>query len=241
MASDDMNDPDLKAAIAASLGETNSSEDAFNASKRQDVIDLTGESDDPGDDDPDLKRAIELSIQGTGAEPGPSSDNTPSNERPMGLLGLDRKQMEQERVARLAKRKPEDASPLGEPEPKQQRTETPARDASYRDTVVGASNRPIELDEPTDNHSGNSQIRQPSTKPEVQFPDGVVKKTWAWGCDRKGDDIKLEEVFQKSDIDLAILSSFMWDMDWLFSKLDTKNSRFLLMMQAKDEHTVSSL
>lgn len=66
-----------------------------------------------------------------------------------------------------------------------------------------------------------------------------MKKTWAFLNERKGDDIKIEEVLQKSDLELAVLSSFMWDMDWLFSKLDIRRTRFILIMQAKEEATVS--
>jgi hypothetical protein len=51
----------------------------------------------------------------------------------------------------------------------------------------------------------------------IQYPNGVVKKTWAFGYDRKGDDIKIEEVFQKNDLQLAVLSSFQIDADCMLS------------------------
>lgn len=80
----------------------------------------------------------------------------------------------------------------------------------------------------------------PSNKPGIQFPNGTVKKTWAFSCPRTGDDIKIEEVFQQADLKLAVLSSFMWDTEWLFSKLDISRTRFMLIMEGKEESTVSS-
>jgi hypothetical protein len=47
----------------------------------------------------------------------------------------------------------------------------------------------------------------------IQYLDGIVKKTWAFGYDRRGDDIKIEEVLQKNDLQLAVLSSYQIDAD----------------------------
>ena len=71
----------------------------------------------------------------------------------------------------------------------------------------------------------------------VCFPKGAVKKTWAFGFPRDGSDIKIEELIQRSDLQVAVLSSFQWDMDWLFSKIDMSMSKVILVMQAKDEAT----
>jgi hypothetical protein len=71
----------------------------------------------------------------------------------------------------------------------------------------------------------------------VQYPDGVVKKTWAFGHAR-AHDIKIEEVLQKQDLTSAVLSSFMWDVDWVFSKLNRDKTKVIFVMQAKDEATV---
>jgi len=54
------------------------------------------------------------------------------------------------------------------------------------------------------------------------------------------NDIKLEEVLQKDTLHTAVLSSFIWDMEWLFSKLDDK-TKTILVMQAKGETLVSTL
>ncbi|RJE25678.1 tyrosyl-DNA phosphodiesterase domain-containing protein [Aspergillus sclerotialis] len=258
----DMNDPDLRAAIEASLRDVNGSENNSKSTPKkqnQHVVDLTAESDDEvtevfpksnstigfetdedEEGDGDLKRAIEMSMQGTGEDddlielPNPpkeedhnSASKPPSNDasaqksevpRPMGLLGLDRKAMEEERLARLAKRKASDPSALEQPRSKHLKTEDPRK---------GESDDEVQPKE---------QVL-PSNKPGIQFPNGAVKKTWAFSCPRTGDDIKIEEVFQQSDLKLAVLSSFMWDTEWLFSKVDIFRTRFLLVMEAKEEST----
>jgi hypothetical protein len=76
------------------------------------------------------------------------------------------------------------------------------------------------------------------TGPEgLKFPNGVIKQTWALGQKRE-DDIKIEEVLQKSDLEFAVLSSFQWDFDWLFQKFNTTSTRFLLVIGAKEEEHV---
>ncbi|PYH66151.1 uncharacterized protein BO88DRAFT_393859 [Aspergillus vadensis CBS 113365] len=222
--------------------------DQRRSSERQ-VVDLTAESDsddvvpifpksrsvigsdtddEAGDDDQydeDLKRAIALSLQeaqgGSGGSSSPlqisdsEKGETQGNDLPssMGIFGLDRKQMEQERLARLAKRKAEDTSSIDLRETKHLK--------------IDSAPKPT----PTSSKS------IPSTSPSVQYPEGIVKKTWAFGCPRQGDDIKIEEVLQKSDLELAVLSSFMWEMDWVFSKFNIEKTRFIMVMQAEDDAT----
>ena len=70
----------------------------------------------------------------------------------------------------------------------------------------------------------------------VSFPDGAVRKTWVKGFARE-DDIKIEEVLQRDDLQLAVLSSFQWDIEWLLQKIDLKKSKVILVMEAKDEAT----
>ena len=81
------------------------------------------------------------------------------------------------------------------------------------------------------------------TKPSAQlvYPRGVVKKTWVKGWPRTGNDIKIEEVLQKDQLELAVLSSFQWEEDWLMSKVDLKISKLILVAYAADEATVSYL
>ncbi|RAH63398.1 tyrosyl-DNA phosphodiesterase [Aspergillus piperis CBS 112811] len=194
---DDQYDEDLKRAIALSLQDAQGG--SQNASSYPQISD--SEKGEPqGTDSPSVEEVEEKT---NGQEPAKS----------MGIFGLDRKQMEQERLARLAKRKAEDTSSIDLRETKHSKI-----DLAPKPTPT--SSRSI-----------------PSTSPSVQYPEGIVKKTWAFGCPRQGDDIKIEEVLQKSDLELAVLSSFMWEMDWLFSKFNVESTRFIMVMQAEDEAT----
>lgn len=197
-------------------------------------------------DDEDLKRAIALSLQdsGNGDTAGerisldsdsetetsltavPDRKETkkdcPTTAAGQGLLGLDRKQMELERLARKRK------APSISPPPFRQ---TVARERSRatlatRDTASTLQDV-AELPGATSSHSGRGPV----------FLEGTVKKTWAFGHERNGNDIKVEEVLQKDDLRLAVLSSFQWDIDWLLAKINTRSTNVTLVMQANDQAT----
>ena len=197
------------------------------------------------DDDEDLKRAIALSLQdqnsnGAGqsvldaisldddseTESGPAraathsevSNDSLAARSGLGVLGLDRKQMEQERLGR--KRKAPSISP------------PPARKIASGKSDIA----PVQAKETKMSLQSSTVIRGPlDAKVEgSSFPLGTVKKTWAFGHQRKADDIKLEEVLEKNTLNLAVLSSFQWDMDWLLAKMDIKRTHITLIMQAKD-------
>jgi hypothetical protein len=251
----------------------------FVRAQTNNVVDLTGDSDDgcvllqsakskevispetedegEFEEDEDLKRAIALSLQDVKMSPrsrgpidfqigqGASIQSPPRTENssdapPFGILGMDRKKEEQERLARLAKRKAEvNISPP--------RTTKWKNDVSSG-PLLGSSPKPL-LSQPNRSDCAKKAKTTgrrprtdatPSTTPGIQFPRGTVKKTWAFLFPRKGDDIKIEEVLQRSNLELALLSAFQWNMEWLFSKVDTSRTRLLLVMQAKDESMVSS-
>ncbi|KXT14016.1 hypothetical protein AC579_10037 [Pseudocercospora musae] len=73
----------------------------------------------------------------------------------------------------------------------------------------------------------------------LQYPHGVVKKTWAFDHPRTGHDIKLEEVLEPTSLRTAVLSAFQWDVDWLLRKLNTPlrggSTKCIFVMQAKHE------
>ena len=80
----------------------------------------------------------------------------------------------------------------------------------------------------------------PSHAPKVNpggllYSKGVVKKTWAFGHERNGKDIKLEEVLESKTLKTAVISAFQWDMEWLFRKLNVQQTKCIFVMQAKEQ------
>ena len=180
------------------------------------VIDLESDM----DEDEALRYAIALSLQEQdkpdvkdAEQPKPPSQGQvqPSGAT-FGSLALDRKKMEEERLKRLAKRRRQDDgdndSVVEVPPPKRQATSE------------GPSSRPFTSQSP------------------LPFPKGTVKRTWARGFPRTSDDIKIEEVFQKETLQLAVLSSFQWDDEWMISKLNMTRTKLMLVAFAADEAQV---
>lgn len=145
-----------------------------------------------------------------------------------GILGMDRKKQEEERLARLAKKRKAENASLSAPAER----ESKVTKVDHDDTKGKSTAAPPKPPQPDIINLVQSDSESP-----LDFPNGVVRKTWASRCDR-ASDIKIEEVFQSSDIELAILSSFKWDMDWLFSKFKNPGTRFYLIMGAKGEDMV---
>jgi hypothetical protein len=217
------------------------------------------------DEDEDLKRAIALSMQeqnNSDSQPqylaeqdtinnktakrqekkdGATADSADSS---FGIFGINRKALEEERLARVAKRRAQQN--ISPPPLARERKVAKYETTSHtKESESGPSSASLGLSTFQRSASGIPTTKAslitpvtPAASPAVQFPKGMVKKTWVFGCFRNGDDIKIEEVLQAADLELAILSAFQWDMEWLFTKLNIKRSRFLFVMQAKEEPTV---
>lgn len=79
-------------------------------------------------------------------------------------------------------------------------------------------------------------VQTTKAKPgDIQYPRGVVKKTWAYGHERTGNDIKLEEVLESQTLKTAVLSAFQWNTEWLFRKIKLEQTKCIFIMQAKDQ------
>ncbi|KAG5978322.1 hypothetical protein E4U55_006247 [Claviceps digitariae] len=158
----------------------------------------------------DLKYAIALSLQQQ-----PETEQTQQLQQQDGvsdpirpnvkdssftLLSLDRKRMEDERLARLAAK----------------RTRTNSEDD---DDVVEI---------PAPKRGRKLHTNRPNDHASIPYPDGVVKRTWALGYDRSDDDIKIEEILQKDNLLLAFFSSFQWDESWLFGKINISQTKVML-------------
>lgn len=192
----------------------------------RDEVDLTGLSDDELDDDEALRQAIALSLQdqeltkkAEGEKPEPKAAEPKGTA--FGSLVLDRKAMEEERLKRLASKRPRpsDDDEGDVPASKKPATSKVVEKSSVSASALGLASKPKE-----------SNGGRP-----LQFPDGAVKKTWARGYARQGDDIKIEEVLQKDDLQLAIISSYQWDDEWLMSKFSVPKTKLLLVAYAADD------
>jgi hypothetical protein len=214
------------------------------------------------DEHEQLQRAIAMSLE---PSDNPSSTTIAPRETPVApggiLSSLNRKQMEQERLARAAKRKFEDP-PSAQPSPKLFRpepnpvrpiapvrkpvrpfqTSTPQASASQArppQPKAAQAVRRSEVCRRVESNALDADVR-PTSRSVLQWPLGAVKKTHIAGSPRTGNDITIEEVIQRDDLDLGVFSSFLWDLEWLFTKINTQVSRIMLIMQANDETTVSS-
>lgn len=275
---DEDDDEALRIAIALSLGE----DPRVRPDRRVDrsgrlgasggVIDLTQEDDDgdgrDGDGDDIVlvdgsggrsrKADREPAAPKSAPEPEHQSTSTPSA---FSAFGLDRKKMEEERLARLSKRK---ASALDDVQSLDRATQRPRIAAPALDKTkstgpkVAAPSSTPRLDLPlsprqrTAGLPSSSSLEKgkapsasvaglSSSSPNgLPFPQGVVKKTWAFGQPRHGDDIKIEEVLQKQHLQLAVLSSYQWDEEWMLSKVDLARTKLVLIAFAVDEAQVNS-
>lgn len=160
------------------------------------------------------------------SEPAPTEPTTTNS---MSALGLDRKKMEEERLARLKKRKAQsitnDTNTTA-----YHSSETPARRPKLGDPnpdyVFAAAKAPT---------NSTSQDHQRVSK--FPYAKGTVLRTYARGTPRNRD-VTIEEVLQKDELELAVLSSFQWDEEWLMTKLDLRKTKVLMIAFAADEAQV---
>ena len=138
-----------------------------------------------------------------------------------GSVTLDRKRMEEERLERLRGKKRAANVDLQE-QPAKRKAKS-----SHENTVdprTQAFQSPLEV-----------------SNAALPFLNGAVRRTWARGFERSSDDIKIEEVFQRDQLELAILSSFQWDDEWLLSKLNLSRTKLVCVAYAEDDAHVSVL
>ncbi|KAF2161287.1 hypothetical protein M409DRAFT_28325 [Zasmidium cellare ATCC 36951] len=184
-----------------------------------------------------------------------------------GIFGLDRKAMEEERLARAASRKRERSiSPptTSRKAPKVEQTElqettitmnsgamlkmfSSGVQQQQQDRKPATANRAI--NEMKKEHSPGKIKSEPQEatgiRPEslpsgsLKYPYGVIKKTWAFGHERTGNEVKIEEVLEASTLKTAVLSAFQWDTDWILPKLKTPlhggKTKCIFIMHAKED------
>jgi hypothetical protein len=228
-------DEDIKRAIAMSLGETRGASPI-----------VIGDSDE---EDEDVRHAIALSLEDSKRAgnqsstsgyasrslkqeqppaqqvPEPPSGESTTKNPLSGLLGLDRKAMEKERLARLGKRK-RSASPASASKA------TPLAEALPSKTTA----KKVALPKPATDLGNSSSI---SVQKGIQYPNGAIKRTWAYKHART-DDITLEEVLQ-APANVAVISAFQFDDRWVFSKLRPEDTKQIWIMSAKGQDVQDKL
>lgn len=269
--SDSEMDEDLKRAIALSLEQPSSP-----TIRERKLIDLTISDDDDDLDAPVTTRfqVSQLnSIPNTSMDVKPNTNLQVSSQSSNTLFnGLNRKQMEEERIARTQqrskapdviskKRKAPVSSPTSSLSEGHQSKFSRPESITCNKTIEGHQKKstdrsPIRqgmnnaLDdlskgfvEPDSEPAiASSDIPQMLPKHKrrgkvsdigVQFPFGAVKKTFAHGYPRE-DDIKIEEVLQPSTLELAVMSAFQIEPDWIASKI-LPTTKVTWVLQAKSE------
>ncbi|KAF2222684.1 tyrosyl-DNA phosphodiesterase-domain-containing protein [Elsinoe ampelina] len=172
------------------------------------------------DNDDELKRAIAMSL---------SESNTtkvedaaaPVVKSISGLAGFDRAAMERDRLARLQVRQGTtgDDSQSGR---KRRRDISPP--PISRPSKVARVTPPEDI--PSSSVPSRTQSIHNAGSTALQHPHGKLFKTWAFKQARNGNEIKIEEVFEKNTLEMALLSSFQYDLAWLFTKFNTQKTRF---------------
>ncbi|KAI0127492.1 ubiquitin interaction domain-containing protein [Xylariales sp. AK1849] len=218
---DSDDDADLRRAIALSLEQPGQGNDPVELSSDEDDDDL--------EKPPVYRRKVEENAQPDAVKTipapparAPSQPALTGHSGPAGLAGFDRKKMEEERLSRLAKRKAPDSEQ--EPHGRQNRARTgPAPNMVRPETNAWGKGA-----------RDSGKLAGVSTGSPL-FPKGVVKKTWASGYPRTGDDIKIEEVLQKDGLELAVLSSYQWDEEWMLSKIDINRTKIVCIAYASSK------
>ncbi|KAL2022295.1 hypothetical protein VTK56DRAFT_5693 [Thermocarpiscus australiensis] len=224
---DEDEDEALRIAIALSMGQTPARRPG--GPKDVGTIDLTQDEDDDRDgdrDDTDATSKNVIAPVGPNAEKPSASENPPPPSSSFAVLGIDRKKMEEERLARLGKRKASELGDVREARPVQRPRTANAQPSPPSESGHVGKGKREEL--------GSAASAKPPGS-DLPFPRGVVKKTWAFGHPRQADDIKIEEVLQKHKLQLAVLSSYQWDEEWLLSKIDLARTKLVLIAFATDE------
>lgn len=140
--------------------------------------------------------------------------NATANATRTGIMGLDRAAMEAERLARLASKK---------------------RSAPDSPPRFEAEHQAVSKKPKTETHTScASAITTPATPSTLQYSRGVVKRTWS-KLHPRANDIKIEEVLMKDKLKVAVLSSFQWDQDWIFSKINLRTTKMIVVMEAKND------
>jgi Tyrosyl-DNA phosphodiesterase len=132
--------------------------------------------------------------------------------------------MEEERLARLRLKRRAEEEPQSEHLlNRAKRRESPVKMATVTNLHLEPS-KPVAI-------TGSDNVSKSTATQSLQFPQGTIRRTFS-AFHPRDNDIKIEEVLLKDQLKIGVFSSFMWDMDWLISKLNVRDSRFWMAMMA---------
>jgi hypothetical protein len=228
-------DADLRRAIALSLEGTAQA-------GREDTVEISSDDDDDHDLEIPYRRKPQTApttVSGDGKEkhaepPASQPQAQPATTGIAGLAGLDRKKMEEERLARLAKRK----APDSEQEP--QGRESRARTGPTPNLVAAVGSKNAASPAGSLAKSTTKATSSTSSQVGLRFAKGTVKKTWASGFPKTEDDITIEEILQKNELELAVISSFQWDEEWMLSKINISKTKLICVAFASSKEQVGT-
>ncbi|KAF1981592.1 phospholipase D/nuclease [Aulographum hederae CBS 113979] len=187
-----------------------------------------------------------------------------SPERPVSpptnnFAGLNRKAMEQERLARAAAKESGKKIPIvgdNRSKKKQRDSISPppikraAQSSPTQTSPVPSKRQRVEASdaasqgprstETTGEADASSILQKESTPSDLEgisFPRGVIKQTCsAFNGHKKTDrQISVEEVFQRSSLRMAVISAFQFDALWVLNKYQVMHTKSVFVMQAKDK------
>jgi len=222
-APEDGDDEDLKRAIAASL------EDDVKPPPPPDELEASGEA------QRNAQNTETRAIARLPAIPTPQYAQSPSSSQSSlsAILGLDRKAMEAERLARLKRKRGDE--PSISPPPTRRAIKSPTL-PPRKVTASAYPHAPTVRPPPSASAYTPTPPASQATASSTQlYPDGIVKQTFSSAHPRTGKDIKFSELVDASNLQSCVLSSFIWDFDWLFPHFKTKTTKFVLVMQGKDQ------
>ncbi|KAB5558681.1 tyrosyl-DNA phosphodiesterase-domain-containing protein [Coniochaeta sp. 2T2.1] len=215
-----------------------------------------GASGENGDRKSEPKKEEEQSSTAATSEPAAPASSLSA------LLGLDRAKMEEERLARVRKRKAaEEGQSQQADSSKRVKTNDENRRPDVTVTVAGAAagKQPAARQQamtsiparPQQKIATLSSLAEQRQAPEatrseqgssnLPFPKGVVKKTWCRGQPRLGDDITIAEVLRKDECELALISSFQWDQEWMYEQFDLRKTKLILVSQGGSDEENEAL
>ncbi|KAK7895065.1 hypothetical protein LTR67_005804 [Exophiala xenobiotica] len=224
-------DEDLRRAIAMSL------KDAENEKGEESVLPVKDSVPSNG-----------LPAAKTHAAPLPASLPTTPHTQPSGagssaftIFGLNRKPMEEERLARLKRKHAGENDNADGQNSKALRLDVSGSSTRISPPPLQRQIRQLTTAVPSSAGESRQQPtprqQHPTASPTLlplYYPRGKVFKTALSNSDTDTNTISFPSLLGPTTaLESVLLSSFIWDFDWLFPHFDTKSTKFQLVMHAK--------